>query len=389
MSFQLSPQLKMFLFGLSLSGLILVSFFAGGLADRMFVIRPLDVVTGRRALSPGSSSPLSNLLNAGTSVADIAEGASQSVVTISIKKQQRVFSPFGDGVFGIFGQVPRTEPLQDITRDIGTGFVVEQGLVVTNKHVVADQAAEYSVIDREDKEYKIGKIYRDPTTDLAIVEVAELQLPALRLGDSSKLRVGEAVIAIGTALGEFRHTVTTGVVSGLGRGIEATDGFGIESLEGVIQTDAAINPGNSGGPLLSGSGEVIGVNVATSMGANNVSFALPINIIKSSIENFRNTGSFNRPFLGVAYRSISQQAALFNEVPQGAYLLEVKAGSPAATAGLHVGDIVSEFDGMSLKTKDLATLINQKKVDEQVKIKYFRDGEEKTVEVVLKADTSQ
>lgn len=170
------------------------------------------------------------------------------------------------------------------------------------------------------------------------------------------------MIAIGTALGQFRHTVTTGVISGLGRGIQAIDpGMGsAEEIDNVIQTDAAINPGNSGGPLLDRSGEVIGVNVAVSQGAQNIGFALPINVIKASIANFNDTGSFDRPYLGVSYRDISQEAALFNEVPQGAYVVSVVDGSSAAQAGLQAGDIITEFDGQSLKDHQLASLSCQK-----------------------------
>ena len=206
------------------------------------------------------------------------------------------------------------------------------------------------------------------------------------LGDSSELRVGEEVIAIGTALGEFRHTVTTGVVSGLGRGIQAIDtSVGTaDDLEGLIQTDAAINPGNSGGPLLSRSGQVIGVNVAVSAGAENIGFALPINIVKDSIKNFNETGSFERPYLGVSYKTITKQAALFNEVPQGAYLLEITKGSSADKVGLKPEDIITEFNGQKLEENDLATLINQHKIGDEVAIVYWRGEETKAIKITLR-----
>ncbi len=397
----LTPQVKTFLLGLSVSVLVLVSFFAGGLADRVFVVKPLDYLVQRRTLaalggvSDTNQAPtlLGSLLGGATrtdwGVADVAEAASKSVVTVSIKKEQRVFEPLSNDPFGIFG-FPGLgfgqERVEQIQRDIGTGFVVEGNLIVTNRHVVSDPRAEYKVIDKNDKEYKVTNIYRDPSVDLAILRVEGAQLPSLPLGDSDQLRVGQSVIAIGTALGEFRHTVTTGVVSGLGRGIEASDGFELESLEGVIQTDAAINPGNSGGPLLSLQGQVIGVNVAVSAAAENIGFAVPINVIKSSLNNFNETGQFDRPFFGVSYRMISEQAALFNEVPQGAYVVEVVADSSAATAGLQSGDIITSFAGTSLKGDDanLATLINQKKIGEKVKVTYWRKGQEATVEVTLK-----
>jgi serine protease Do len=388
-------QLKPFILGLSISVVALAIFFTGALADRIFVIKPLNYLIDRSIINEiqgtesvrKESSFLGNLLNDESvfSVADIAENASQSVVTVSIKKQQQVIDPNSFfSPFGLFGMGGETR-IEEVQRDIGTGFVVEKnGLIVTNKHVVSDLQAEYKIIDKDDKEYNIAQIYRDPSIDLAILQVEDFNLEPLPLGNSEELRVGESVIAIGTALGEFRHTVTTGVISGLGRGIEATDGVAsIESLEGVIQTDAAINPGNSGGPLISERGQVIGVNVATA-NADNISFAIPINVIKASLTNFESTGRFERPLLGVSYRMISQQAALFNEVPQGAYLLEVKQDSSAGSAGLQPNDIIVEFDGQSLKNNDLAALINQKKIGDRVKIKYWRDQEDREVEVELR-----
>lgn len=400
-----NKQTKAFLFGLSISAIILISFFGGALADRIFVLKPLNYLfsqngpftkTGRLLPNKSANNPLNQPISSlgqmmaeGSllSVADVAEKASESVVTVSIKKQQQVVDPmdlFG-GFFG-FGLPRGSTRVEEIQRDIGTGFVIEGGLIITNRHVVADLQANYKIIDKNDKEYEVKRIYRDrdPGVDLAILQVEGLNAPALEMGDSDTLRVGEGVIAIGTALGQFRHTVTTGVISGLGRGITAGDGMTMyENLQNVIQTDAAINPGNSGGPLLNSKGQVIGVNVATAT-ADNISFALPINLIKTSLDNFNATGQFDRPLLGIRYQNITQQAALFNEVPQGAYLLEVAKDSSADLAGLKPGDIITQFDGQSLKDQDLATLINKKKIGDKVKIKFWRNQEEKTVEVVLK-----
>ena len=153
----------------------------------------------------------------------------------------------------------------------------------------------------------------------------------IELGDSSKIKVGQLAIAIGTALGEFRHTVTTGVISGLGRGISKT-------LDNVIQTDAAINLGNSGGPLLNSAGQVIGVNTAVSQQGQNIGFAIPINVIKDAIDNFNKTGQFSRPFMGVRYRQIDQKTALLNDIPsREPYVEEIVEGSPAEKAGIVAG----------------------------------------------------
>lgn len=380
---------RSFLLGLAVSVVVLVSFFAGGLADRVFVIRPLDWLSPRSGMSKNiaenTSSDLGQLIQMGNqlSVSDVVAAASQSVVTVSIKKQQRVLTPSANSIFGLnFGQ---TE-LQEIQQDIGTGFIVGTNLIVTNKHVVGDGNATYKVIDSDDVEYDVTKMYRDPINDLAILEVKGLPNVALPLGDSEQIRVGESVIAIGTALGEFRHTVTTGVISGLGRGIEAGDGFSsLETLEGVIQTDAAINPGNSGGPLLNAKGEVIGVNVAVTAGAQNIGFAIPINVVKSSVQNFNETGQFDRPFLGVSYRPISEQAALFNDVPQGAYLIEVTSGDSAAAAGLQPGDIITAIDGELVKDQQLAVVLNDKRVGDVVTVRYWRENNFNEVQITLQA----
>ncbi|NCN82422.1 MAG: trypsin-like serine protease [Candidatus Pacebacteria bacterium] len=380
---------RSFLLGLAVSVVVLVSFFAGGLADRVFVIRPLDWLSPRSGVSKNvaenTSSDLGQLIQMGNqlSVSDVVAAASQSVVTVSIKKQQRVLTPSANSIFGLnFGQ---TE-LQEIQQDIGTGFIVGTNLIVTNKHVVGDGNATYKVIDSDDVEYDVTKMYRDPINDLAILEVKGLPNVALPLGDSEQIRVGESVIAIGTALGEFRHTVTTGVISGLGRGIEAGDGFSsLETLEGVIQTDAAINPGNSGGPLLNSKGEVIGVNVAVTAGAQNIGFAIPINVVKSSVQNFNETGQFDRPFLGVSYRPISEQAALFNDVPQGAYLIEVTPGDSAAAAGLQPGDIITAIDGELVKDQQLAVVLNDKRVGDVVTVRYWRENNFNEVQITLQA----
>src|SRR3989344_5949629 len=203
------------------------------------------------------------------------EETSVSIVAIGIS--QRVVNPFDPF------SIPKRE---DST--IGTGFVVTKGLIVTNKHVVAETRGVYLVVTKDGQKYEVRKVYRDPVLDMAIVQIDANNLPPLELGDSSKLKVGQTVIAIGNALGRFTNTVTTGVVSGLGRKVIAGSPFegSLESLDNLIQTDAAINLGNSGGPLLNSSGEVIGVSVATTEGAQNIGFAIPINSIKGLVDEF-------------------------------------------------------------------------------------------------------
>lgn len=327
---------------------------------------------------------------------DLVKKVGASVVTVSIKKSQVSqpdiqFDPFMDP-FGIFNNIPQSPPqTSKVAQDIGSGFVISaDGLIVTSKHVVSDTTGTYQIISKDNKTYAVEKIYRDPANDLAILKitlpVGQTLAPA-ELGDSNKLQVGQFALAIGTALGEFRNTVTTGVVSGLGRGISASNPLegAVEQLDNVIQTSAAINPGNSGGPLIDSSGRVIGINTAVSTEGQNIGFAIPINVIKDAIDNFNKTGQFSRPFLGVRYRIISQQVALLNDVPAGALIQEVVAGSAAERGGLKVNDIINKIDGKKIGEKEssLQTEISGHKVGDKISIDVWRSGETKSLSVTL------
>lgn len=327
-------------------------------------------------------------------IIEVVEKVSPSVVTIGIKTTRRMndifeFNPIDP--FSPFRRQGRQEPVE---QDIGTGFILQaDGLVVTNKHVVGELDGTYRIITKDDKTFEAERIYRDPVNDLAIIKIAASGLTPVELGDSDKIKVGQLAIAIGTALGEFRNTVTTGVISGVGRGITAGSPFeaAAERLDNVIQTDAAINPGNSGGPLLNSSGQVIGVNTAISAQGQNIGFALPINVIKDALDNFNKTGQFNRPFLGVRYRVIARDTALLNDVPEGVYVLEAVPGAPAAKAGLQEGDIIIKIDDTRLTgdNAELAKIIGQKKVGESITLAVWRDGEELSLTVVLGNQSDQ
>jgi S1-C subfamily serine protease len=277
-------------------------------------------------------------------------------------------------------------------KDLGTGFVVSSdGLIVTNKHVVADTTLKYKVVIGKDEIVEVKNIYRDPLNDLAILKVEKTGLKAVELGDSDRLKVGQSVIAIGTALGEFRSTVTTGVVSGLGRGITAGSNDSLEKLENVIQTDAAINPGNSGGPLFNSGGQVIGVNVAVSGNGQNIGFALPINLAKESVDYFRTTGEFERPYLGVGYKMVNQEAALKNKVVAGAWVQSISDNSPARKAGIRVGDIIMTVDGEKLvdsDSGDLVKVVNKKKIGQVIEVTVWRDKSEQKISVTLEKKES-
>lgn len=336
-------------------------------------------------------------------IIDTVKRVGPSVVTIAAASDQaRLFD--GEDPFSIFG-IPsqRQSPNPREPQNIGSGFIVSSdGIIVTNKHVVSDAGNKYSVVTTDEKRYDVERIYRDPLNDIALLKINPGQhtgweLKPVTLGDSGRLQVGQIAIAIGTALGEFNNTVTTGVISGLGRGITAGsfyEGF-VEQLDNVIQTDAAINPGNSGGPLLNAKGEVIGVNTAVSQSGENIGFALPINTVKDSLKNFNETGKFNRPYLGVAYRMISRELSVHNEFPEGAYVQTVVPGSAADKAAIKPGDIIIKFDGKDVRARssELASLISKKKVGDTARLTIWREengnGKEMTVNVTFEAAPEQ
>jgi serine protease Do len=198
--------------------------------------------------------------------------------------------------------------------------------------------------------------------------------------------------AIGHALGRFDNTVTTGVVSGLGRSISAGDPFSTETelLDNLIQTDAAINPGNSGGPLLNSAAQVIGVNVATTEGAQNIGFAIPINSVKSIVEEFIQNGKISRAYLGVSYRLITQDLAKLNDVPQGAYIQQILPDSPAEKAGLKTADIITKIDGKPIDSDTkLSEIIQSKKPNDTVSIEVWTDGNTRTINATLLESPNQ
>lgn len=281
------------------------------------------------------------------------------------------------------------EGLSDMTSNIGTGFIVDDsGIVVTNQHVVSDVASSYKVVSYLGDEFEVTKILRDDVSDIALLRIDKKDkvLKSLKLGDSDKLLVGQNVIAIGTPLGEFAGSVTSGIISGLNRSVAAGTGwFGTttKTYEGVIQTDAAINPGNSGGPLINSQGEVIGVNFATTSGVDNISFALPINKVKKRIEEYKTYGKFIKPYLGVSYQMISEYEALYyKDVVPGALVVRIDPVSPAYEAGIRRGDFITEFGGEKV-TNSLGEIIQEHKVNEEVEVKVWRAGEEQIFKVKL------
>ncbi len=344
-------------------------------------------------------------------IVNIVEKANPAVVSIVITKDVPIiekyyenFDPFGDDFFNdFFGdgfgfRIPRYREKGTDKREAGGGsgfFVSSDGFVVTNRHVVDDSKADYTVLTNDGAKYKAEVLAKDSALDVAILKVKGKGFSYLKFGDSDLLKPGQTVIAIGNALAEFRNSVSVGVVSGLSRSIVAGDFSGrSELLEGVIQTDAAINPGNSGGPLLDLRGRVIGVNVAVQRGAENIGFALPSNTVKSIVDSVREHGEIVRPYLGVRYIQVTKALKKKNNLPvdYGALIvrgetagdLAVIPGSPADKAGIVENDIILEVDGVKLDgKKSLALLIRQKKIGEEVTLKVLSKGKEKEVKVIL------
>lgn len=343
-------------------------------------------------------------------VINVASGASAGVVSVIASKDVPVFeqfyrSPFeSDPFFRKFFpefQIPERRQKGTEKQEIsaGTGFVVsDDGLIITNKHVVSDEEAEYTVIANDGEKYAAKVLARDPVQDLAVLKIdnpeGEKSLPALKLGDSEKLQQGQSVIAIGNALGEFQNTVSVGVISGLRRTITASAGFGqSETLEEVIQTDTAINPGNSGGPLLNLNGEVVGVNVARAA-AENIGFAIPISRAKKDIEDVQSKGKITYPFLGVRYVAVTEELAEKNKFPvdYGALVargetmedIAVVPGSAADKAGIVENDIILEINGEKITQDDaLAKIIQKYRSGDTITLKILHKGEEKEVQATL------
>jgi len=345
-------------------------------------------------------------------IIDVVEKANPAVVSVIITKDVPIFEqyyqefdPFGDDFFNdFFGnngfrfQIPQQKQNGTEKREVGGGsgfFISSDGYIVTNKHVVEDDKAEYTVLTNDGKKYDAEILAKDSALDVAILKVKGNDFPYLSFGDSDRLKLGQTVIAIGNALAEFRNSVSVGVVSGLSRSVTAGDLFGrSERLEGVIQTDAAINPGNSGGPLLDIKGNVVGVNVAVSRGAENIGFALTSNAVKSIADSVKEHGEIVRPYLGVRYVQITESLKKKNNLTvdygvlvsrgETAEDLAVIPGSPADKAGIVENDIILEVDGVKLEQgKSLASIIRQKQIGSAVKLKILHKGSEKTVEVKL------
>ncbi|HEX5744108.1 MAG TPA: trypsin-like peptidase domain-containing protein [Candidatus Saccharimonadales bacterium] len=317
-------------------------------------------------------------------ISRIAETVGSSVVSVNVS----IGGSSGADDFGLFGL---TRPQQSAA---GTGIIVSKDVIVTNRHLVPSGTANVSVTLSDGTELKdvsvIGRTGSNDSLDVAFLKVNNTQgrdLKPASLGDSSKVQVGDRVVAIGNALGQFQNTVTSGIISGHGRDVLAGDSSGTgatENLVDLFQTDAAINSGNSGGPLVDLNGRVIGMNTAVAGNAQNIGFAIPINDVKGLIGQVVESGRFKRPYLGVRYVPLTADvAARYGlKVDEGAFVVpggpsdpSVLPGSPAAKAGLKDGDVITAVGGTKIdRTHSLTSLIGKRKVGERVRLTVVRDA---------------
>lgn len=322
--------------------------------------------------------------------AHLAEKLSPAVVNISTSSTAQIEGP-GPMIPGPFGRGPEEffepferffgRPRQYRQRSLGSGFIINRdGYILTNNHVV-ENAEQITVRLENEQEYKARIIGRDPKTDIAVIKIDNApDLAVVTMGDSDRLRVGEWVLAIGNPFG-LDHTVTAGIVSAKGRYL------GQGSYDQFIQTDAAINPGNSGGPLINTRGEVVGINTAIfTRGAGNIGigFAIPINLAKELLPELEAKGKVTRGWLGVLIQKVTPDIAesLGLQAAEGALVADVVENSPAAEAGIKVGDIIVEFDGHAIKeSNELPMLVARTPVGKVVKIKLLRDNNDVTVQV--------
>ena len=330
-------------------------------------------------------------------VRDIVKNVGAAVVSVNVTSQAQTQDVFG------FRQNYAQE-------GAGTGVIINtDGTIITNRHVVPKGTTKVSVVLSDGTELTdvdvIGRTNDTDPLDVAFIKIKDTKgktLTAAKIGDSSKVQVGDRVVAIGNALGQFQNTVTSGIISGYGRSIQAGDQTGTETetLQNLFQTDAAINPGNSGGPLVNVAGEVIGINTAVAGGtAQNIGFAIPVSDLQGLITSVLKKGKLERPYLGVRYVAITDDIAYeYNlSVKRGAYIVAankrespIVAGSPADKSGLKEKDIITQIDNTKLDEKNsLISVLGQKSVGDVVKLHVLRDGKEQILDATLAAAPQQ
>ena len=359
-------------------GITTLCFAASFLGAWLFLGTGLVRLDASRTISDNSQKIV---LQQGEVIADVFKKISPSTVAITTKS-------IGSGGRGYY---------QEVSEGAGSGVVISKdGYVITNKHVVPDGVNSVNVIMSDGKEYKNVKVIgRDPANDIAFIKIDGVtDLTPANIGDSNKVEPGQQVVAVGNALGSFRNSVTSGIISGIGRPLTASDESGStsEQLEDMFQTDAAINPGNSGGPLVNLKGEVIGINTAVSLEGQGIGFAIPINVAKAEINSVISKGKISKAYIGVRYVSITGEIAEELKLPVtvgalvsgGSGQPAVVPNSPAAKAGLKANDIIVKVNTTPIGDgRGLATLLAQYLPGDKVELTVLRDGKEQIISVTL------
>ena len=343
------------------------------------------------------------MLNQEQKVIKIIEKTLPAVVSIeAYKKMRDVERIYPQWIFPFFEResagnqfIRKHERGETIRFGGGSGFVIDsEGIIVTNVHVIIRDHLNYEVTTSDGKKYQAQLIATDPVDDVAFLKVTEnSRMPSLKLGDSSKIKLGQSVYAVGNVLGLFQNTVSSGIISGLARSIQAQSEAFNENLRGLIQTDAAINPGNSGGPLIDSLGDVIGINTASVLTAENIGFAIPINVIKKDVEQIKKYGRITKPFLGIRYVMIDSyiRDSLKLPVNYGAIAFSpshereaVIKNSPAHKAGIMENDIILEIDGAKLTSQfSLQDFLETAKIGQKISLKVLRKRKEVPMTAIL------
>ena len=345
---------------------------------------------GKTAIATSTEAKQQYISNESQLIASIAKNVGQSVVSVDVTGT--------DTSTDFFGITQRQQ-----TQAAGTGFIISSdGIIVTNRHVVPSGTTSVSVTlsdgTRFDNVQVVGRTSDSSSQDIAFLKIGNLDgktLTPVTLGDSSRMQVGDKVIAIGNALGQFQNTVTTGIISGYGRDVVAGDQSSLQSSENLtdlFQTDAAINEGNSGGPLVNINGEVVGINTAIASDAQNIGFAQPIDDLKALISSVLDSGRLQQPYLGVRYVSLTNDLAHeFNlKVTRGAYITSgdnepaVVSGSPAEKAGLKDHDVITKVNNLTIDDKtSLTGALSRFKVGDKVTLTVVREGKTITIKAFL------
>ena len=358
-----SKEKKQVNFGLPVTTLLVLLLALVGGALGSFVYQ--DLKTGTNPLTQTYNSQIN--VEESSAIVDTAKKVNPAVVSITGVSKQTSF----------FGGVTES-------KSSGTGFIVrEDGLIVTNKHVINTSTPNFTVYTSDGKSYDAVVKAKDPIFDIAILKIETTGLSTVELGSSDNLQLGQTAIAIGNALGQYQNSITVGVISAIGRVIQAGDASGTstDNLDNVIQTDAAINPGNSGGPLLNIAGQVIGVNTAVDSSGQSIGFAIPVNLVKTALDSYLTKGKIARAMLGVRYISLNAELSAENKfsVNEGAYIYSdtaspaVVQGSPADKAGLQKGDIITSIGADNITAQNsLVSILSKYKPSDMVKVIWLR-----------------